>query len=112
MDSLASFIALGIAILGVADIAMLRVERLFFAAGDPGAQSWNQTQRAIARRYWWARCGGELLLLVMPGLLAFFQVIPAWCAFAGLGVYFPIGYWLLRWVQRAVPQAAGANADV
>ncbi|HUG66292.1 MAG TPA: hypothetical protein VMM76_00995 [Pirellulaceae bacterium] len=105
-ETITSVLVLGIAILGVVDIVSLRVERLFFAAGDPGAAAWNDAQRAIARRYWWGRCGGEALLLVAAGLLAFFKVLPAWAAFAGLGVYLPIGYALLRWVQRAIPQAA------
>lgn len=98
--------ALIIALIGLGDIVSLKVERMFFPAGDPGAKSWNESQLAIARKYRLVRCGGEALLLVVPGLLGFFKVLPAWSAIAGLAVYLPIGLWMFRWVQRELPQAA------
>lgn len=105
------FAPLIIALIGLGDIVSLKVERIFFAAGDPGAKSWNESQRAIARKYWWGRCGGEALLLVVPGLLEFFKVLPAWSAVVGLGVYLPIGLWMLRWVRRELPQAVEKARD-
>ncbi len=103
--------ALIIALIGLGDIVSLKVERIFFPAGDPGAKSWNEAQRAIARKYRLGRCGGEALLLVVPGLLGFFKVVPAWSAVVGLVVYLPIGFWMLRWVQRELPQAAKIGRD-
>lgn len=108
-EILTSIAVLGVAILGFGDIVSLRVKKLFPAEGELAPNLWNEAQRAIARKYWLGRCGGETLLLVAPGLLAFFHVLPAWTAFAGLGVYFPIGWWLLRWVQGAIPQASGSE---
>lgn len=40
-------LALGIAILGLADIASLRAERLFFAAGDNGSSETHSTSSPL-----------------------------------------------------------------
>ena len=98
--------ALIIAMIGLGDIVSLKVERMFFPAGDPRAKSWNDSQLAIAHTYRLVGCGGEALLLVVPGLLRFFKVLSTGSAVAGLGVYPPIGLWMFRWVQRELPQAA------
>ncbi len=104
-------VALIIAIIGLGDIASLSVERFFFPAGDPGAKSWNAAQRSIARKYRWGRCGGEALLLVVPGLLGFLNVWPAWSAIVGLAIYLPIGIWMLQWVRREIPRSAEKALD-
>ena len=101
-------VSLLVAILGIGDILSLRVERMFFAAGDSGADSWNEAQRSIARKYRFLRCSGEALLLVIPGLLGFFEVWPAWSGLLGLALYLPIGLGMYLWVKRAVPKATGS----
>ena len=104
-------VALVIAIIGLGDIVSLRVERIFFPAGDPGAKLWNESQRAIARKYRWGRCGGEALLLVVPGLLGFLNVLPAWIAVVGIAVYLPLGILMWRWVRRELPRSAEQALD-
>ena len=39
--------ALIIAMIGLGDIVSLKVERMFFPAGEPRAKSWNDSQLAI-----------------------------------------------------------------